>query len=72
MADANAPDLYVPLMSFITFVLVTGYARGSAALKDETGKFGKFSPEVSTTTPLGQRLAFGNKEGGGSGRGFRG
>ncbi len=41
----NAPDLYVPLMSFITFVLVTGYAKGSkAAMSDGAGTF---SPEVS-------------------------
>eukprot|EP00903_Cladosiphon_okamuranus_P012030 g11295.t1 len=41
VADANAPDLYVPLMSFITFVLVTGYAKGSSGA-------GKFSPEDLT------------------------
>ena len=46
VADANAPDLYVPLMSFITFVLVTGYAKGSAAALNAGA--GKFSPEVSS------------------------
>lgn len=47
MADANAPDLYVPLMSFITFVLVTGYARGSAAALNDGVV--TFSPEVRRT-----------------------
>lgn len=27
--DMNAPDLYIPLMSFITFVLVTGLLKGT-------------------------------------------
>ncbi|CAN0124073.1 unnamed protein product [Pylaiella littoralis] len=46
LADVNAPDLYVPLMSFITFVLVTGYAKGSAAAQHD--KAGTFSPETLT------------------------
>ncbi|CAM9549133.1 unnamed protein product [Scytosiphon promiscuus] len=46
VADVNAPDLYVPLMSFITFVLVTGYAKGSAAAQSHGA--GTFSPEVLT------------------------
>ncbi|CAM9360628.1 unnamed protein product [Ascophyllum nodosum] len=47
IADVNAPDLYVPLMSFITFVLVTGYAKGaSAAAFSDDGN--TFSPEVLT------------------------
>ncbi|CAN0468423.1 unnamed protein product, partial [Laminaria digitata] len=45
VADVNAPDLYVPLMSFITFVLVTGYGKGSAAAQSEGTS--SFSPEVS-------------------------
>lgn len=57
MADANAPDLYVPLMSFITFVLVTGYAKGSAAALNAGA--GKFSPEV--------RVRGGVRQGGGGG-----
>lgn len=44
VADVNAPDLYVPLMSFITFVLLTGYAKGSAAALSDGA--GTFSPEV--------------------------
>jgi len=35
--DENAPDLYIPLMSFVTFVLITGLAKGRA---------NRFSPEV--------------------------
>lgn len=27
--DINAPDLYLPLMSFITFVLITGLLKGT-------------------------------------------
>ncbi|CAN0037060.1 unnamed protein product [Ectocarpus sp. 12 AP-2014] len=46
VADVNAPDLYVPLMSFITFVLLTGYAKGSAAALSDGA--GTFSPEVLT------------------------
>lgn len=44
MSDVNAPDLYVPLMSFITFVLVTGYAKGAAAALSKGSS--SFSPEV--------------------------
>eukprot|EP01084_Bolivina_argentea_P239720 402851_1 len=35
--DDNAPDLYIPLMAFITYVLVMGFIRG---------KSGSFTPEV--------------------------
>eukprot|EP01041_Mallomonas_annulata_P004367 gene4366-8693_t len=35
--DINAPDLYIPLMSFITYVLLVGYVRGTS---------NKFTPEV--------------------------
>ena len=35
--DLNAPDLYIPTMAFVTFVLVMGYALGTA---------GQFHPEV--------------------------
>ena len=27
--DENAPDLYIPLMAFITFVLITGLLKGA-------------------------------------------
>lgn len=27
--DVNAPDLYIPLMSFVTYVLLMGYILGS-------------------------------------------
>ncbi len=37
MLDENAPDLYIPLMAFVTYVLVTGYAKGTA---------NTFTPEV--------------------------
>jgi len=37
MEDENAPDLYIPLMALVTFVLVTGFLKGTA---------GKFSPDV--------------------------
>lgn len=37
MIDENAPDLYIPLMAFITYVLVTGYAKGTSS---------SFTPEV--------------------------
>jgi len=33
----NAPDLYIPLMSFITYVLLVGYCKGAN---------NKFTPEV--------------------------
>ncbi|KAJ8599714.1 hypothetical protein CTAYLR_004746 [Chrysophaeum taylorii] len=35
--DENAPDLYIPLVSFLTFALVTGYVKGQS---------GTFTPEV--------------------------
>ena len=35
--DVNAPDLYIPLMSFITYVLLVGYCKGAS---------NKFTPEV--------------------------
>lgn len=35
--DVNAPDLYIPTMAFVTFVLSMGYALGTA---------GQFHPEV--------------------------
>jgi hypothetical protein len=37
MMDENAPDLYIPLMAFITYILVTGYAKGTK---------NSFTPEV--------------------------
>ena len=37
MLDENAPDLYIPLMAFITYILVTGYAKGTKK---------SFTPEV--------------------------
>lgn len=35
--DINAPDLYIPLMSFITYILLVGYVKGTT---------NKFTPEV--------------------------
>ena len=35
--DANAPDLYLPLMSFVTYMLVAGFVSGAD---------GRFTPEV--------------------------
>lgn len=35
--DENAPDLYIPLVSFLTFALVTAYVKGQS---------GSFTPEV--------------------------
>lgn len=37
MQDDNAPDLYIPLMSFITYIIVTGYVKGTK---------NSFTPEV--------------------------
>ena len=37
LADANAPDLYLPLMACITFVLIIGWLEG---------KGGQFTPDV--------------------------
>lgn len=37
MLDENAPDLYIPLMAFVTYVLVTGFAKGTK---------NSFTPEV--------------------------
>uniref|UniRef100_A0A7S3JT16 Uncharacterized protein n=1 Tax=Aureoumbra lagunensis TaxID=44058 RepID=A0A7S3JT16_9STRA len=35
--DDNAPDLYIPLVAFLTFALVSGYVKGTS---------GKFTPQV--------------------------
>ncbi|PIC29041.1 hypothetical protein B9Z55_020760 [Caenorhabditis nigoni] len=35
--DVNAPDLYIPLMSFLTYILVSGFVLGTQ---------GRFSPEI--------------------------
>ncbi|ETN82381.1 Hrf1 family protein [Necator americanus] len=35
--DVNAPDLYIPLMAFITYILVSGFVLGTQ---------GRFSPEM--------------------------
>lgn len=35
--DENAPDLYLPLMSFVTYIVVCSYVKGTN---------GKFTPEV--------------------------
>jgi len=35
--DENAPDLYIPLMGFITYTLVTSYVKGTK---------NKFTPET--------------------------
>lgn len=42
-SDLNAPDLYIPVMSFITYVIITGIVAGldSAAATTEAGKAGK-------------------------------
>ena len=40
--DLNAPDLYIPLMAFITFVLLSGYVLGVS---------GEFTPEVCHIFP---------------------
>ncbi len=37
IADTNAPDLYIPVMALVTYVLITGMAHGTSA---------DFSPEV--------------------------
>ena len=33
----NAPDLYIPLMSFVTYILLSGYVHGTS---------GHFNPDV--------------------------
>jgi hypothetical protein len=38
--DENAPDLYLPVMSFVTYVILCSYAKGTN---------GKFTPDVITT-----------------------
>merc|ERR1712146_234681 len=40
VADANAPDLYIPAMAFVTFVLAIGLVKGVAM---------KFTPEVMSS-----------------------
>ncbi|KAK6038966.1 Hrf1 family protein [Cooperia oncophora] len=35
--DVNAPDLYIPLMAFITYIIVSGFVLGTQ---------GRFSPEM--------------------------
>lgn len=47
--DENAPDLYIPFMAFVTYILVAGFCMGVEA-KDKT----KFSPEM-----LGRTSSFG-------------
>ncbi|KAF0694365.1 Aste57867_14776 [Aphanomyces stellatus] len=37
--DKNAPDLYIPLMSFVTYILIVGYIKGAS---------GRFNPNVIT------------------------
>ncbi|EEY65613.1 uncharacterized protein PITG_03119 [Phytophthora infestans T30-4] len=37
--DSNAPDLYIPLMGFLTYVLLVGYSKGTS---------NQFSPDVIT------------------------
>ena len=39
--DLHAPDLYIPSMAFVTYVLVSAFALGTS---------GKFNPEVIFTT----------------------
>ena len=41
LMDENAPDLYIPVMSFISFVLAIGVANGQRGI---------FTPEILTTT----------------------
>ncbi|CAH0513984.1 unnamed protein product [Peronospora belbahrii] len=35
--DSNAPDLYIPLMGFLTYILIVGYSKGTS---------NQFSPDV--------------------------
>ena len=28
--DSNAPDLYIPLMGFLTYILIVGYSKGTS------------------------------------------
>lgn len=35
--DENAPDLYIPVMAFVTYILLTGYVKGTK---------NTFTPEV--------------------------
>lgn len=28
--DINAPDLYIPLMGFLTYILIVGYSKGTS------------------------------------------
>ncbi|KAE8986810.1 hypothetical protein PR003_g21777 [Phytophthora rubi] len=37
--DCNAPDLYIPLMGFLTYILIVGYSKGTS---------NQFSPDVIT------------------------
>lgn len=37
--DCNAPDLYIPLMGFLTYILIVGYCKGTS---------NQFSPDVIT------------------------
>ena len=43
--DANAPDLYIPVMAFVTYVLIVGFVRGTQ---------GEFTPEI-----MGRRATVG-------------
>jgi hypothetical protein len=45
--DINAPDLYLPLMGYVTYILVAGYVSGAD---------GRFTPEVLGTTARCARL----------------
>lgn len=44
--DINEPDLYIPLMAFVTYILIVGFVIGSSSTTDSSN----FSPELLAST----------------------
>eukprot|EP00164_Ancoracysta_twista_P000587 GFYU01000778.1.p1 GENE.GFYU01000778.1~~GFYU01000778.1.p1 ORF type:complete len:352 (+),score=90.31 GFYU01000778.1:112-1167(+) len=58
--DVNAPDLYIPLMAFVTYVLLVGYALGTAGAftPDQLGGTGSTGIVVCVLEILAVKLGF--------------
>lgn len=56
--DANAPDLYIPLMGFMTFVILNGFARGASnSFTPQVGFFRRCQPRFSLSLSVLRCLA---------------
>jgi protein transport protein YIF1 len=50
-SDLNAPDLYIPLMSFVTYIIIIGFLSGLNTANSDTTTYNyarnsRFSPEI--------------------------